>query len=66
MEGCIASATGEPNYVVLSIVDKLGALLDVDVIGANIKHYSNVALVLRKETDTNMLHEDCNYFKKQE
>lgn len=51
MEGCIASATGEPNYVVLPIVDELGALLDVDVISANIKHYSNVALVLRKGTD---------------
>lgn len=48
MEGRIASAAGEPNYVVLPIVDKLGALLDVDVISANIKHYSNVAFVLRR------------------
>ena len=48
MEGRIASAAGEPNYVVLSIVDKLGALLDVDVVGADIKHYSNVAFVLRR------------------
>lgn len=48
MEGRIASAAGEPNYVVLPIVDKLGALLDVDVISANMKHYSNVAFVLRR------------------
>lgn len=59
LEGCIASAAGEPNYVVLPIVDKLGALLDVDVVSANIKHYSNVALVLRegRGTHTETLHE---------
>lgn len=34
--------------MVLPVVDKFGALLDVDVIRANVKHYSNVALVLRR------------------
>ena len=48
MKGCIASAASESNYVILSIVDKLGALLDVDIISADIKHYSNVAFVLRR------------------
>lgn len=47
LEGRIASAAGEPNYVVLPVVDELGALFDVDVVSADIKHYSNVAFVLK-------------------
>lgn len=48
LEGCIASAAGKPNYVVLSVVDKLGALLNVDVVCADIEHYPNVAFILRR------------------
>lgn len=51
LEGCIPTASGEPNYVVLPIIDKLGALLDVDIVCANIEHHSNVTLVLwRRQT----------------
>lgn len=59
LEGCIASAAGEPYYMVLPVVDKLGALLDVDVVRAHIEHYSNVAFVLRRGGDIMTFHEGC-------
>lgn len=49
MEGCVAPAAGEPDDVVLPVVDKLGALLDVDVIGADVEDHPNVAFVLGEE-----------------
>lgn len=55
MEGRVASAAGEPNYVVLPVIDKLGALLNVDVVSAHIKHYSNVAFVLRGRGDKSVM-----------
>lgn len=57
LEGRIATTAGEPNYVVLPIVDKLGALLDVDIVSADIKHYSNVAFVLRRRRGMKMFNE---------
>jgi len=41
--------------VVLPIVDKLGALLDVDIISANIKHHPNVAFVLGRRNMTKFI-----------
>lgn len=32
--------------MVLPVVDKLGALLDVDVVGADVEHHPDVAFVL--------------------
>lgn len=55
LEGRIASAAGEPNYVVLPVIDELGALLNVDVISAHIKDYSNVAFVLRGRGDKSIM-----------
>lgn len=49
-KGCVAAAAGEPDDVVLPVVDKLGALLDVDVIGAHVEDDPNVAFVLRART----------------
>lgn len=34
--------------MVLSVVDKLGALLNVNVVGADVKHHPDVALVLSR------------------
>lgn len=59
LEGRIATTAGEPNYVVLPVVDKLGALLDVDIVSADIKHYSNVAFVLRRRRGMTTFYQMC-------
>lgn len=48
LEGCIATTAGETNYVVSPVVDKPGALFYVDIISSNIKHHSNVAIILKR------------------
>lgn len=49
-KGCVAPAAGEADDVVLPVVDELGALLDVDVVGAHVEDHSDVAFVLRGGT----------------
>lgn len=49
-KGGVAPAAGEPDDVVLPVIDKLGALLDVDVIGAHVEDDSDVAFVLQGGT----------------
>lgn len=49
-EGGVAPAAGEPDDVVLPVIDKLGALLNVDVIGAHVEDHPDVAFVLRGRT----------------
>lgn len=49
LERGVAAAAGEADNVVLPVVDELGALFDVDVVGADIKHDSDVAFVLRRK-----------------
>ena len=56
LKGGVASAAGEADDVVLPVVDKLGALLDVDVVRANVEHYPYVAFVLEEQHTTALLH----------
>lgn len=49
-KGGVAPAAGEPDDVVLPVIDELGALLNVDVIGAHVEDDSDVAFVLQGRT----------------
>lgn len=49
MERGVAATAGEADDVVLSVIDELGALLNVDVVSADVEHHPDVALVLEEE-----------------
>lgn len=49
LECSVAATAGETDDVVLSVIDELGAFLNVDVVSTNVEHHPNVALVLVNE-----------------